>query len=104
MDLVSCPVVEVGHADDARPCTEEPCGQGMGCHRQIRPVHRGSEEGGGRAATSSVLLGDLVVAEAFLHRPIEVVMPWKPPFDTGVHKGTGQGVGVALVGHVEGTP
>src|SRR6516165_196862 len=53
----------------------------MRVHGQIGPCHRGSQEGDGGAAPASVLLGDLVVTEAVLHRPIEVVIPWEPPFD-----------------------
>src|SRR5262245_38259888 len=88
LHLVSFPMVKVGYAHGTGPFKEDPRGQGMGFHGQIWPIRRGSQEGGGCATPLSVLLGDMIVAKAFLHWPIEVVIPWEPSFDTGIHKGT----------------
>ena len=94
------------HADGAPAVEQDPRAQRFGDHREVlaRLPQRGAQVGHGGAATHSVALGELVVADAVLLGAIEVVVARVPGLLGGLEEGVHERMPGAPIADGERTP
>ena len=94
-------VLDILNADGLLAFEQDSGGQGPGLDSEILATHGGMQIGHRRRAALTVLHGELVVANPLLFGAVNVGIARNAGFDTRLHHGVGDFMGVPDVGYVE---